>query len=208
MKTTKIRNQINEAIQKDKVSSQFYQQVKLFLTQTGKDNSPKVVTEVVEFVYDYLRRVPEIMIVLMKESSKAGIQEYIKPIIDITEAYFEEQNDLIPDKMGIIGFLDDAYFAMFFIQSINNSYMLQVGRPLISLDYTMPNQAVRVLLGEPIASQLELFATKSLVENQILTPMNYLIDNHCPTITFKDPIWGTTTVEERVNTQLGAWGIF
>lgn len=204
MKTSIIRKQINKTIEKDQASSQFYGQVESFLTQIRQDNSPEAVNGIVVFVYDYLRRVPELMTVLFNESIKAGIQTYIQPILNIIENYFEEKNDLIPDESGIIGTLDDAYFAMFFIQSINNSYMQQTGKALISLDYTSSNHVIRVLLGEPVASQLELLAMNSLIQYQIIP----LVDNYRAPMTFNDPIWGDLSIEKRVNIQLGALGIF
>ncbi len=208
MKTNQIRNQIETAIKKDQQTNKFGAQVRAFLQQIGQDSSGQAVNELVSFVYEYLRHVPEMTTLILREARKQGIQAQIQPMFNLIEEYFVSPNDLIPDNQGILGILDDAYFAMFYIQSVNNLFKQNTGLPLISLDFTQANQVARTLLGQEISGIIEMAVSGNLSGAAFNSPFNQLLNYYNSTMFINDPIWGTASVDDVVNARLGAMGIF
>ena len=85
-------------------------------------------------------------------SEKAGIFNEVKTIFEMTEDYFIQPIDLIPDYFGLLGLMGDAYLAHPLIQSISDHYRDNTGDPLLLTDMTRANQLIRM------SSQAECFA--------------------------------------------------
>jgi hypothetical protein len=83
------------------------------------------------------------------------------------------------------------------------------GRPLISLDLAPANRHARLLIGEPFASQLDMRVQQVMggpsVQSMLEMPMR--VGVAMPTFNVPDPIWGNASIDEIVNTRLGAMGI-
>jgi len=207
MKTAQIKQQIETAIKKDKKTKEFKAQVKTYLKQIANNVNKQQVNEVVNFVYEYLKHVPVMIPTIMAEAKKHGIHKDIKPMMKIVEEYFVNPYDLIPDDQGILGILDDAYFVMYFIQSTSDLYKKNTGVPLISLDFTQANQIIRNLLGQEIASVIELAVSGGIGANTFSNPLNQLMNYYNSTMYINDPVWGTASIDDVVTARLGAMGV-
>ncbi len=65
--------------------------------------------------------------------------------------------DMIPDRLGLLGVLDNAYCSLTLIQGVSDRHEQETGRRLFSPDLEAANEAMRRLIGEPVASQLDMF---------------------------------------------------
>jgi hypothetical protein len=68
--------------------------------------------------------------------------------------YFVTPDDIIPDELGLLGLIDDAYLTHCLIQSVSDQYQAQTGFVLMPSDMTKASQIIRSLIGEPQASLL------------------------------------------------------
>jgi hypothetical protein len=71
------------------------------------------------------------------------------------ESYWFETNDLVPDHLGLLGLIDDAYATLFLLQGPSDYCQATFGRPLLVQNMTSANQAIRGLIGEPVVSILD-----------------------------------------------------
>lgn len=207
MKTQIVRNQINRAISKDKKDAQFLTYIMEVARNNGKNPSKKEMQQAVDFMYDYLMHVPALIDETMKEARKLNIQHVVAPVLEYVENYFLDPNDLIPDHMGILGLTDDAYLALRMVQSISEEYKRMAGVPMISIDLSSANQSVGQFLGPQVTQQLENLIAQAIVSQQLQNPLMQLANLYSSTFYVNDPIWGNASIDDVVNTRLGAMGV-
>lgn len=207
MNTNKIRNQINSAIAKDKKNSKFLDFLMDWAHKSGNNHSKKKMQPIVDFMYDYLRHVPEMSKAILQESQRANIAHVVRPLMEYIENYFIENHDVIPDHHGVIGLADDAYLALRIIQSLSDEYKVLTGRHLISLDLTSANNWVADFLGHEATQQLEGLIATAKASQMIQNPLGQLANYYNSTMYFNDPIWGTASINEVVDARLGAMGV-
>jgi uncharacterized membrane protein YkvA (DUF1232 family) len=177
----------------------------------GIQLSPSQVTDLVKFVREYVEHAPALLDQISATTKKAGIFNQVKPILEAAEEYFFAPIDVIPDYLGLLGLIDDAYLTHSLVQAISNIYQTNSGGTLLPLDLTQVNQFIRNLIGEPQASMLDAGVATVLngaAFQQSLNPFLQL----SPGTMFDmagdpDPIWGNASIDEIVDTRLGAMGV-
>jgi len=146
------------------------------------------------FVVAYIEQVPYMMTVARTAAANVGLEREMLAIVDMVESYWVEDDDVIPDKLGVIGLLDDAYCSLTSLQAVSDHYRLQSGKHLFPNDLSEANRAMRRIIGEPYASELDrivihtmkstglIDAVKSLAgeEKQLHFAANSTIWNHGP----------------------------
>ena len=70
------------------------------------------------FIYDYIEQVPYLLTVALTSARNVGLETEVEGILDMVEKYWVEDNDVIPDNLGIIGLLDDAYCSLLSMQAL------------------------------------------------------------------------------------------
>jgi len=133
--------------------------LKARLEQFADDHSvtlgPNDKAAMTELAEGYVRVVANLLIECDMASTAAGIQRFTSPIIQTAAEYFLSPKDYIPDDEGLYGLLDDAYLACRFIVSISEIVAAVRGFPLIDTSLDRHSNTIRVLIGEPLATQLD-----------------------------------------------------
>lgn len=115
-----------------------------------------------QFVCRYIELVPYMMKVARTATGNVGLREPMERILEVVESYWLEGEDIIPDQLGVIGLLDDAYCSLTSMQLVSDHYQLQTGKYLFPDDLTSANQAMRKIIGEPYASDLDRLVTATM----------------------------------------------
>ena len=125
------------------------------------------------FIYNYLEQVPYLLTVAWTSARNVGLETEITSILQMVESYWIEDDDVIPDSLGIFGLLDDAYCSLSSMQTLSDLYRMQSGKHLFPDDLTAVNKVMRKLIGEPYATQLEELVSRAVaaarVEVDLLT---------------------------------------
>ena len=162
--------------------------------QRGVEAAAGDVERGARFVVAYIEQVPYMMKVAMTAAVNVGLEPEMRRILDMVESYWEENDDVIPDGLGVIGLLDDAYCSLSSLQAVSDHYQLQTGKHLFPDDLSEANRAMRGIIGEPYASELDhmvirtmkatglIEAVKSLAseEKRLNFAANSTIWNHGP----------------------------
>jgi len=208
MNTNKIRRMIKEAIATEESSGILSDAVHTFVRMNGRTLTAKQRKEVVKMVEDYVVHVPALIDAIITAADKYGIYNQIQPMLKAAEDYFLAPIDIIPDHLGLLGLLDDAYLAHSLVQSLSDSYKKQTGRTLIPIDMNRVNALMRNLIGEPHASMLDVAVANVLSKPSIQQSLLSLLHTGAGfNMAGPDPIWGNASMDEIVNTQLGAMGV-
>jgi len=208
MNTNKIRRMIKEAIATEKSSGILSDAVDTFVRMNGRSLTAKQRKQVVKMVEDYVVHVPAVIEAITTAAKKYGIYNQIQPMLKAAEDYFFAPIDIIPDHLGLLGLLDDAYLAHSLVQSLSDSYKNQTGKTLIPVDISGVNASMRNLIGEPHASMLDAAVANVLggpsIQQSLLSLLNA---GGGFNMAGPDPIWGNASMDEIVNTRLGAMGM-
>ena len=114
------------------------------------------------FVCRYVELVPYMMKVARTAAGNVGLGDPMERILEVVESYWLEGEDIIPDQLGIIGLLDDAYCSLTSMQMVSDHYQYQTGKYLFPDDLTSANQAMRKIIGEPYSSDLDRLVTSTM----------------------------------------------
>ena len=88
MKTKQIKNQINKVIAEDKQNQIFANLLRKGAKELNIQLSEEVINEDVQFLYNYLLFVPQVIEATRTSSTNAGIQNLMEPLIEMVENYF------------------------------------------------------------------------------------------------------------------------
>ena len=206
-----MRRMIDEAMRDEEETHRLRNQCVQMARQNGNNPTDADLDSVVGWVKTYVCCVPE----FVEQAHAAAVQVGIGNEMDFfcaqIEDYWRNMHDVVPDHMGLMGILDDAYASAFLIQEMSAECVRQGRGPLVEEGDLLVdlNRSVRQLLGYDVANVLERkvgetiqLAAAQTMMNSILAQVNFAA-MHTP-----DPIWGNASIQDRVNVQLGAMGIF
>jgi uncharacterized membrane protein YkvA (DUF1232 family) len=126
------------------------------------------------FIYNYLEQVPYLLTVAWTSARNVGLETEITSILQMVESYWIEDNDVIPDSLGIFGLLDDAYCSLLSMQTLSDLYRMQSGKHLFPDDLTAANQVMRTIIGEPYVSQLDELVSKAIADARVKDAVKWL----------------------------------
>jgi uncharacterized membrane protein YkvA (DUF1232 family) len=126
------------------------------------------------FVCSYIQQVPYMLKVAWTAACNVGLEKEFGSIVERVQSYWLQDHDVIPDQLGIIGLLDDAYCSLTSLQTVSDYYQLQTGKHLFPEDLTAANQAMRKIIGEPYGSNLDQIVSLSLQEAGIVDALKSL----------------------------------
>jgi len=165
----------------------------------------------VEFVVDYVRHVPVLMRDGLETARIAGLDIEMNSLLDRAASYWEMAEDMIPDRLGLLGVLDDAYCSLSIIQSVSDRHERETGRALFGPDLRSANEAMRRLIGEPVASQLDMFVGSMFDADPMIQMVRALTavskDGDGLGLPAGSGIWGDRPVDEIVRIHLGSVGL-
>lgn len=117
-----------------------------------------------QFVISYVEQVPYMLKVATTAAGTVGLEDEMRQIVSMVLSYWEQDEDVIPDHLGIIGLLDDAYCSLTTLQVVSDLYQLQTGKHLFPDDLTAANRAMRKIIGEPYVSELDRIVSQTINE--------------------------------------------
>jgi uncharacterized membrane protein YkvA (DUF1232 family) len=132
------------------------------------------IARAVQFVVGYIRQVPYMMKVAWTAASNVGLQHEMGQILQMVESYWLEGNDIIPDDLGVIGLLDDAYCSLSSLQAVSDHFQLQSGKFLFPDDLTAANAVMRKIIGEPYAAELDRLVINALNRTRLINAVKSL----------------------------------
>jgi uncharacterized membrane protein YkvA (DUF1232 family)/nucleoside 2-deoxyribosyltransferase len=158
------------------------------LALRGQFLNPLQLGQCVNDLRNYVRQVPDLLEAIAAAARQAGIFSAVSPMLDTAEQYFLSPVDVIPDHLGLIGLIDDAYLAHSLMQAVSDHHRQITGAPLLSTDLSVANAQVRDLIGEPHASQLDGIVASALQVAPLRDAMRNLVSRPA-TLSISDEPW-------------------
>lgn len=160
------------------------------------------------FIYNYIEQVPYLLTVAWTSARNVGLETEVKHILEMVESYWVEDDDVIPDSLGIVGLLDDAYCSLSSMQALSDLYRTQTGKHLFPDDLTAANKIMRKIIGEPYTTELDAIVSKAVADAHIKEAVELLaspekqqlLDNQAT-------IWNHGPVSELPVSQLSGLGL-
>ena len=126
------------------------------------------------FIYNYLEQVPYLLTVAWTSARNVGLETEVTSILKMVESYWIEDDDVIPDSLGIFGLLDDAYCSLSSMQTLSDLYRMQSGKHLFPDDLTAANKVMRKIIGEPYTAELDELVDKAIADAQVEEAVKWL----------------------------------
>jgi len=126
------------------------------------------------FVYNYLEQVPYLLTVAWTSARNVGLETEVTSILKMVESYWIEDDDVIPDSLGIFGLLDDAYCSLSSMQTLSDLYRMQSGKHLFPDDLTAANKVMRKIIGEPYTTELDELVSEAIAEARVKEAVQWL----------------------------------
>jgi uncharacterized membrane protein YkvA (DUF1232 family) len=126
------------------------------------------------FVSSYIDQAPYMMKVAWTAAGSIGLESEMEQILAAVQSYWEKDDDIIPDNMGIIGLLDDAYCSLCTLQAVSDHFQLQTGKYLFPDDLSAANRMMRIIIGEPYATDLDKLVMHTMRESRAIESMKRL----------------------------------
>lgn len=126
------------------------------------------------FVCSYIDQAPYMMKVAWTAAGNIGLENEMRQILNAVRSYWEQDDDIIPDKLGIVGLLDDAYCSLCTFQAVSDHFQLQTGKYLFPDDLSAANHIMRQIIGEPYASELDKLVLSTMRESRAIESMKRL----------------------------------
>jgi uncharacterized membrane protein YkvA (DUF1232 family) len=168
MDTTAIESMIAELCADDGTEPDLHDLLAVVAEREGVMATPEDLALGARFVSAYINQVPYMMKIAWTAALNVGLQSQMKQILNMVESYWVEGDDVIPDELGIIGLLDDAYCSLTSLQSVSDHYRLQTGKHLFPNDLGAANRAMRKIIGEPYASELDRIVIRTMTETGLI----------------------------------------
>jgi hypothetical protein len=128
----------------------------------------------IRFVMGYVEQVPYMLKVANTAAETVGLEDVMELILDMVRSYWEKDLDVIPDHLGVIGLLDDAYCSLTSLQALSDHYQLQTGKYLFPDDLSAANKAMRKIIGDPYVAELDNYVTNAVKESGIMQAVKAL----------------------------------
>jgi len=160
------------------------------------------------FIYNYIEQVPYMLTVGWTSARNVGLENEIKSILEMVESYWIEDDDVIPDSLGIFGLLDDAYCSLSSMQTMSNLYRTQTGKHLFPDDLTSANTIMRKIIGEPYTTELDTIVNKAVGDAQVAEAVKLLASPEKQKLMNNQAtIWNHGPVSELPVSQLAGLGL-
>lgn len=206
-----VEQQIERAVEDEGHSGRLRRALRDHAGSRGRRVDDADLSGAVGFVVDYVRHVPVLMRDGLETARIAGLEVEMSSVLEAAASYWEMAEDIIPDRLGLLGVLDDAYCSLTLIQGVSDRHEHETGRRLFSPDLEAANEAMRRLIGEPVASQLDMFVGSKFKADPMVQMVRALtavsLDGDGLRIPEDPGIWGGRPVDEVVQSHLGSVGL-
>jgi uncharacterized membrane protein YkvA (DUF1232 family) len=181
VRTDRIRKQIRQAWDDEARSGAFAalirQQLERAAASAGDDNS--TVGDILDSWRAQLELVPDLFHNLRDAAEEAGIADRVDPVLAMAQDYFLDPDDVLPDRHGVLGLLDDMYLALSVIHAVSEAQRTHVGQPLMDADLSDLIEAVRPLFTGQRLAALDERIEQSLAHPELARSIQQLADAGC-----------------------------
>lgn len=174
----------------------------------GVEANPDDLVKGARFICGYIEHVPYMMKIAWTSAVNVGLESPMKQILQMVESYWVEGDDVIPDELGVIGLLDDAYCSLTSLQAVSDHYQLQTGKHLFPNDLGPANRAMARIIGEPYGSELDQIVFRTMRETGLIDAVKALASEE-KRLNFaaNSTIWSHDPAGELDITDLGNLGV-
>lgn len=205
MMTNEIRNLIQKGKQLDQQTGSLHDAILDFANRMDKGVTEQQVQGVMQFITEYVEHAPALIDLIEETAAGMGKTDRIRPMTRVAEGYFLTEDDLIPDHLGLVGLLDDAYLTHSLIQAMADRHRAKTGLSLLPIEMHEINGFVRKLIGEPNGSLLDNYVAATLripeVQQNMLQTLEPFGEMNLSTA--PDPMWGDASIAEIVEVRIG-----
>ena len=174
MDTAQIQNIISKQFADPKSALDLQELLRVVADRQGAQPSAMDLAHGSSFIYNYLEQVPYLLTVAWTSARNVGLETEVTSILKMVESYWIEDDDVIPDSLGIFGLLDDAYCSLSSMQTLSNLYRAQSGKHLFPDDLTAANKVMRKIIGEPYTTELDELVDKAIADAQVEDAVKWL----------------------------------
>ena len=174
MNTAKIQNIISNQFADPQSALDLQNLLKVVAEQHNAKPNTMDLAHGSSFIYNYLEQVPYLLTVAWTSAKNVGLETEITSILKMVESYWIEDDDVIPDSLGIFGLLDDAYCSLSSMQTLSDLYRMQSGKHLFPDDLTEANKAMRKIIGEPYTTELDELVDKAISDAKVEDAVKWL----------------------------------
>jgi hypothetical protein len=161
-----------------------------------------------KFIYSYIEQVPYLLKVAWTSAKTVGLELEMKSILDMVESYWIEDDDVIPDSLGIVGVLDDAYCSLLSMQTMSDYYRQQTGKFLFPDDLSTANHIMRKIIGEPYTTELDQIVSQAMQDSRVKEAVKLLASPEKQQLfDSKATIWNHGPVKKLSVDQLAGLGL-
>lgn len=208
METAQIQKIINDQFTDPSSVRDLHKLLKAVAGREHANPGPSDMAHGSSFVYNYIEQVPYMILVAWTSAKSVGMETEIKGILEMVKSYWIEDDDVIPDHLGIIGLLDDAYCSLSSMQRVSDLYRMQSGKHLFPDDLTAANKVMRKIIGEPYIGELDEIVRKAIEEAQVKESVKLLASpEKQKLIDSQATIWNHGPVSESLVSQLSGLGL-
>ena len=160
------------------------------------------------FIYNYIEQVPYLLTVAWTSAKAVGLETEIRSILNMVQSYWIEDDDVIPDSLGIVGLLDDAYCSLVSMQAVSDLYLGQSGKYLFPDDLTAANKIMRIIIGEPYTTELDEIVARAIDKAHVSEAVKLLASpEKQKLLASQATIWNHGPVSELPVSQLSGLGL-
>jgi len=174
MNTAKIQNIITNQFADPKSALDLQKLLKVVAERHNAKPNAMDLAHGSSFIYNYLEQVPYLLTVAWTSAKNVGLETEVKSILKMVESYWIEDNDVIPDSLGIFGLLDDAYCSLSSMQTLSDLYRMQSGKHLFPDDLTEANKVMRKIIGDPYTTELDELVDKAISDARVEDAVKWL----------------------------------
>lgn len=135
---------------------------------------PSQLNQAAQFVLGYLEQVPYMLKVALTAARNVGLDEEMYQVVNMVQSYWKQDEDIIPDHLGVFGLLDDAYCSLTTLQTFSDQYQRQTGKHMFPEDLTAANRVMRTIIGAPYARQLDVVVDQAIDESGVMVAVKAL----------------------------------
>jgi hypothetical protein len=174
MDTAQIQNIISNQFADPQSALDLQKLLKVVAERQGAQPNAMDLVHGSSFIYNYLEQVPYLLTVAWTSARNVGLETEVTSILKMVESYWIEDDDVIPDSLGIFGLLDDAYCSLLSMQTLSDLYRAQSGKHLFPDDLTAANKVMRKIIGDPYTTELDELVDKAITDAGVEEAVKWL----------------------------------
>lgn len=171
MDTSQIESIIAEQCVGNHCETELHELLAVVAERQGRSAQSADLDKGARFILGYIKQVPYMLKVAWTAANNVGLEDEMAQILEMVHTYWLEGDDVIPDDLGVIGLLDDAYCSLSSLQAVSDHYQLQTGKYLFPDNLSSANRVMRKIIGEPYATDLDRIVITTLQQTGLIEAM-------------------------------------